>query len=142
VIEHFNLPVSIINGQTATIETDRKISRQKLIDKFQAVDGFNIIIMSPIAAGYGLNVIGANHVIHFTRHWNPAKENQATDRVYRIGQNKPVHIYYPMAVIAGKETFDQKLDGLLRMKNQLSDASLYPSESCEVKLSEFEDLLK
>jgi SNF2 family DNA or RNA helicase len=142
VIEHFNLPVSIINGQTATIETDRKISRQKLIDKFQAVDGFNIIIMSPIAAGYGLNVTGANHVIHFTRHWNPAKENQATDRVYRIGQNKPVHIYYPMAVIAGKETFDQKLDGLLRMKNQLSDASLYPSESCEVKLSEFEDLLK
>lgn len=142
VIEYFKIPVSIINGQTATIETDGKLSRQKLIDKFQAVDGFNIIIMSPIAAGYGLNVTGANHVIHFTRHWNPAKENQATDRVYRIGQIKPVHIYYPMAVIAGKETFDQKLDGLLRMKNQLSDASLYPSESCEVKFSEFEDLLK
>lgn len=141
VIDYFKIPVSIINGQTATIETDGKQSRQKLIDKFQAVEGFNIIIMSPIAAGYGLNVTGANHVIHFTRHWNPAKENQATDRVYRIGQIKPVHIYYPMAVMSGKETFDQKLDGLLRMKNKLSDASLYPSESCEVKFSEFEDLL-
>lgn len=141
VIEYFKIPVSTINGQTATIESVGKMSRQKLIDKFQEVKGFNIIIMSPIAAGYGLNVTGANHVIHYTRHWNPAKENQATDRVYRIGQIKPVHIYYPMAVMAGKETFDQKLDGLLRMKNQLSDASLYPSESCEVKFSEFEDLL-
>jgi SNF2 family DNA or RNA helicase len=141
IIEYFKIPVSIINGQTATIESEGKMSRQKLIDKFQAINGFNIIIMSPIAAGYGLNVTEANHVIHFTRHWNPAKENQATDRVYRIGQVKPVYIYYPMAVIAGKETFDQKLDGLLKMKNQLSDASLYPSESTEVKFSEFEDLL-
>ena len=98
--------------------------------------------MSPIAAGYGLNVTGANHVIHYTRHWNPAKENQATDRVYRIGQNKPVSIYYPMAILEGKETFDLKLDILLKRKNQLSEASLYPSEACEVKFSDFDDLLK
>jgi len=141
VIEYFGIPVSIINGQTVTIESKGKESRQKLIDRFQSVPGFNVIIMSPIAAGYGLNVTEANHVIHYTRHWNPAKENQATDRVYRIGQKKDVHIYYPMATIEGRETFDQKLDGLLRMKIQLSDASLYPSESAEVKFSEFEDLL-
>jgi SNF2 family DNA or RNA helicase len=141
VIEYFGIPVSIINGQTATIESKGKESRQKLIDRFQSIQGFNVIIMSPIAAGYGLNVTEANHVIHYTRHWNPAKENQATDRVYRIGQKKDVHIYYPMATIEGRETFDQKLDGLLRMKTQLSDASLYPSESAEVKFSEFEDLL-
>lgn len=141
VIDYFGIPVSIINGQTATIETKGKESRQKLIDRFQTVPGFNIIIMSPIAAGYGLNVTEANHVIHFTRHWNPAKENQATDRVYRIGQKRMVHIYYPMAIMDGRETFDQKLDKLLKMKIQLSDASLYPSESAEVKFSDFEDLL-
>lgn len=141
VIDQFGVPVSIINGQTATVESKGKESRQKLIDKFQAVSGFNVIIMSPIAAGYGLNVTGANHVIHFTRHWNPAKENQATDRVYRIGQKKSVHIYYPMATILGRETFDQKLDKLLTMKIQLSDASLYPSDAAEVKFSDFEELL-
>lgn len=141
VIDYFGIPVSIINGQTATVETKGKESRQKLIDRFQAVPGFNIIIMSPIAAGYGLNVTEANHVIHFTRHWNPAKENQATDRVYRIGQKRMVHIYYPMAIMDGREAFDQKLDKLLKMKIQLSDASLYPSESAEVKFSDFEDLL-
>ncbi|MCH7396735.1 DEAD/DEAH box helicase [Belliella sp. DSM 107340] len=141
ILEFFDLPVNVINGQTATVDSLGKMSRQKLIDKFQIKEGFNVIIMSPIAAGYGLNVTGANHVIHYTRHWNPAKENQATDRVYRIGQEKPVSIYYPMAIMSDRETFDQKLDSLLKMKNQLSDASLYPSDACEVKLWEFEDLL-
>lgn len=138
---YFGIKCNIINGKTANIDTIAKASRQKLIDKFQSTQGFNIIIMSPIAAGYGLNVTGANHVIHYTRHWNPAKENQATDRVYRIGQDKPVSIYYPMATLNGKETFDQKLDKLLQMKNKLSDASLYPSEACEVKILDFQDIL-
>ncbi|MBL0052891.1 MAG: SWF/SNF helicase family protein [Bacteroidetes bacterium] len=55
-----------------------------------------------MAAGVGLNVTHANHVIHYTRHWNPAKEEQATDRAYRIGQEKDVHVYYPMAVFPDK----------------------------------------
>ncbi len=50
--------------------------------------GFNVLILSPRAAGVGLNITGANHVIHYTREWNPAIENQATDRVYRIGQKR------------------------------------------------------
>jgi SNF2 family DNA or RNA helicase len=141
ILSYFGMPVNIINGQTANIEISGKFSRQKLIDKFQSKEGFNIIIMSPIAAGYGLNVTGANHVIHYTRHWNPAKENQATDRVYRIGQEKPVNIYFPLAVINGLETFDQKLHSLLKEKNKLSDVSLFPSEACEVKFSDFDGLL-
>ena len=72
--------------------------------------------MSPLAAGVGLNIPGANHVIHYSRHWNPAKEDQATDRVYRIGQEKEVFVYYPMAVTEKFKSFDLILDELLTKK--------------------------
>ena len=102
VISHnFDINPSIINGDTPARKStsDRmKLSRQQEVDKFQNKDGFNVIIMSPLSAGVGLNVTGANHVIHYSRHWNPAKEQQATDRVYRIGQTKDVFIHYPIAV--------------------------------------------
>ena len=61
-----------------------KLSRQQAVDQFQAASGFNAIIMSPLSAGVGLNITEANHVIHYSRWWNPAKEDQASDRVYRI----------------------------------------------------------
>ena len=75
--------------------------------------------MSPIAAGIGLNVTAANHVIHYSRHWNPAKESQATDRAYRIGQEKDVYVYYPMAIFPNDikdPSFDETLDLLLSRK--------------------------
>ncbi|MDP0506866.1 MAG: SNF2-related protein [Fusobacterium sp. JB019] len=81
---------SIINGES---ETNR---RKELLDDFTNSQGFNIMILSPEAAGVGLNIVAANHVIHYTRHWNPAKEEQATDRTYRLGQKKDVYVYYPM----------------------------------------------
>src|SRR6476620_6492561 len=62
----------------------------------------------------------ANHVIHYSRSWNPAKEDQATDRAYRIGQEKEVFVYCPVVVAKGFITFDAKLDGLLRYKRELS----------------------
>lgn len=138
--EKYSIPhISVINGQTSTRGEE---SRQKTVDKFQSVVGFNIIIMSPIAAGYGLNVTGANHVIHYTRHWNPAKEAQATDRVYRIGQTEDVHIYYPMSTLPNTESFDLKLAKLLGFKMMLSDSSMFPSTKLEVKESQLmsEDL--
>ena len=113
-----------------------KMSRQQAIDDFQDKNGFNIIIMSPIAAGMGLNVVGANHVIHYSRHWNPSKENQATDRAYRIGQDKDVFVYYPMAVSNGIKTFDETLDKLLERKSQLAEATLFPSARIEVNSEE------
>ena len=61
-------------------------TRFGMIETFQRADGFRICILSPLAAGVGLTITAANHVIHLERHWNPAKEAQATDRVYRIGQ--------------------------------------------------------
>jgi SNF2 family DNA or RNA helicase len=106
--------------------------RKMLVDSFQNAKGFNVIIMSPEAAGVGLTVTAANHVIHLSRAWNPAKEDQATDRVYRIGQPLPVTVHIPLSVhpmFDNKEcngTFDLKLDRLLEMKRQLSRNVLLP----------------
>jgi hypothetical protein len=112
------------------------MSRQQSIDAFQAVPGFNIIIMSPVAAGMGLNVTAANHVIHYSRHWNPAKESQATDRAYRIGQQRDVYVYYPMAVCRDFVSFDMTLDELLSNKTMLATSTIFPTERTEVRQAE------
>lgn len=136
----YQLDSHIINGDTPTMQNERfrngKMSRQQAIDDFQKRNGFNVIIMSPLAAGMGLNVVGANHVVHYSRHWNPAKEEQATDRVYRIGQTKDVFVYYPIAVIDGMTSFDQTLDALLAQKSQLAEATLFPTVRIEVNSEE------
>ena len=139
ILDKYDLAISIINGETNTTTKGNNPSRQKTIDNFQEKEGFNIIIMSQLAAGIGLNVVGANHVIHYSRHWNPAKENQATDRVYRIGQTKDVFIYYPMAIAENFDSFDKVLDGLLKRKMNLANASLYPTDQIEVKLDDLEN---
>ena len=132
----FGVRPRIVNGDTATKEGKVNLSRQQTIDYFQASEGFNVIIMSPLSAGMGLNVVGANHVIHYSRHWNPAKENQATDRAYRIGQTKDVTVYYPMAVSDEFDSFDIVLDKMLQSKSQLATSSLYPSDMIEVDKQE------
>lgn len=131
ILEKFDLTVNVVNGDTPTGDKCHN-SRQKLIDDFENTKGFNIIIMSPLAAGVGLNVVGANNVIHYSRLWNPAKESQATDRVYRIGQTKDVHVYYPMAIRAQGKCFDETLDYLLKRKQELAEAACYPSQKLDV----------
>jgi SNF2 family DNA or RNA helicase len=140
----FGVFSSIINGDTPTtkqFEGKSKLSRQQTIDRFQSEEGFNVIIMSPIAAGVGLNVTKANHIIHYTRHWNPAKEEQATDRAYRIGQEKDVYVYYPMAIFPEDmrdengvklKSFDEILDTLLNNKKNLASNTLFPTEQAEI----------
>jgi SNF2 family DNA or RNA helicase len=91
--EVFNYTPDIINGDTSPSAGHQR-SRQKRINDFQVEPGFGAIILSPLAVGFGLNIQAANHVIHYTRTWNPAKEDQATDRAYRIGQTRDVHVYY------------------------------------------------
>lgn len=142
--ERFGILPRVINGDTPPIvrsNSNNRMTRQATIDEFQAVPGFNIIIMSPLAAGMGLNVTGANHVIHHSRHWNPAKENQATDRVYRIGQDKDVFVYYPMAVSDSFKSYDLVLDELLERKNELAQSTIFPTDRLEVKLSEIGEAL-
>lgn len=146
--DSFKILPSIINGDTPSTkqkEDRAKLSRQQTIDRFQEEYGFNIIIMSPLAAGVGLNVTEANHVIHYSRHWNPAKEEQATDRAYRIGQKKDVHVYYPMAIFPEdmcndigekQKSFDEILDLLLNNKKTLASSTLFPTDQAEVRPDE------
>ena len=116
----------IINGDV------RGPKRQPMVGEFQAgAPGFDVMILSPRAAGVGLTITAANHVIHLSRWWNPAVEDQCNDRVYRIGQDKPVTVHVPLAVHPSYEetSFDLKLDGLLQRKRALSHDLLAPPES-------------
>lgn len=142
--QRYGIVCKIINGDTPPFVSQintHKLSRQSSIDEFQAVDGFNIIIMSPVAAGMGLNVTAANNVIHYSRHWNPAKENQATDRAYRIGQTKDVYVYYPMAVSKNFRSFDETLDDLLNRKTSLATSTIFPTERIEVSPDDLGQML-
>lgn len=118
----YGVQVDIVNGDTKTTSKNSDETRVEIIDRFQSAPGFGVIIMSPVAAGVGLTVTAANNVIHLERHWNPAKEAQATDRVYRIGQDKPVNVYLPIAIHQEMQSFDERLNLLLRNKTDLSTA--------------------
>jgi len=131
--ERFRIDAKIINGEV-------KGSRLDIIDEFGKASGFNVLILSPRAAGVGLNIVCANHVIHYTREWNPAIENQATDRVYRIGQTKPVTVYYPVMKCVDFTTAEVRLDELLAKKRKLMRNVIVPSD-LSVKWEEFRDII-
>lgn len=113
----------IINGATKAVSKQTSVmTRKRIISRFQAQPGFGVIIMSPIAAGVGLTVTKANNVIHLERLWNPAKENQATDRVYRIGQLADVSVYLPCALHPDRKSFDLLLGEVIESKMVLFDS--------------------
>jgi len=116
-------PPLIINGGVAG---ERRKAR---VDRFQGRLGFDVMLLSPRAAGVGLTITAANHVIHLSRWWNPAVEDQATDRVYRIGQKRPVKVYVPMAIHPefGDRSFDVTLSQLLASKRALGRTLLMPA---------------
>ena len=129
----YGCKVPVINGDTkATSRHAHEETRLGLIEQFSRREGFGICILSPIAAGAGLNIVAANHVVHLERHWNPAKEDQATDRAYRIGQTRPVTVYLPTARHPNPErrSFDDVLHGLIEKKRGLQGAlGLVPPQS-------------
>jgi hypothetical protein len=132
-LEHvFGFQVHIVNGATGKdVRQGISKSRRGIVDSFRNSPGFNVLILSPDVAGIGLTIVEANHVIHYGRWWNPAKESQATDRVYRIGQTRPVHVYYPVSTHPEQSfpTFDEKLDELLKVRKQLAVDFLTPMSS-------------
>jgi hypothetical protein len=79
----------------------------------------------------GLNIVAANHVIHLTRWWNPAVEDQCTDRAYRIGQTKPVTLYLPLSLHANypSQSFDELLHDMLESKRSIAQGVLMPGET-------------
>lgn len=106
----YNVDVPFLNGSVP------KNTRDTLIQQFQNNE-FPIFLLSLKAGGTGLNLTAANHVIHYDRWWNPAVENQATDRAYRIGQTKFVHVH--KMICTG--TLEEKIDAMLEKKQILND---------------------
>lgn len=127
--------ILIINGDVAGPR------RKGRVDEFQKRPGFDVMLLSPRAGGVGLTLTAANHVIHLARWWNPAVEDQCTDRVYRIGQERPVHVYHVLAVHPDlrDHSFDVRLASLLDRKRQLNRTVLAPPGATN---SELEDLYR
>lgn len=115
--------------------------RQALVESFQSKpDVFDVMILSPRAGGVGLTLTAANHVIHLSRWWNPAVEDQATDRVFRIGQTRDVHVYLPMAIHPdpdiGPLSFDLRLNALMERKRKLTQDLFFPPDASDGELTE------
>ena len=108
--------------------------REELIDKFQNDDDTKLMILSLKAGGTGLNLTSATNVIHYDLWWNPAVEEQATDRTYRIGQDKNVLVHRMITL----GTFEEKIDEMLKTKKELADLAVYEGEKIITELSDEE----
>ncbi len=115
--KRFDCKTYTIDGRVETSE------RQRQIDLFSNESGFSIMILNPTTAAVGLNITAANHVIHYSRQWNPAIEIQASARAYRNGQKKCVNIYY----LYYADTIEQIIDDRLRAKELLSGEVIQPA---------------
>ncbi len=114
--------------------------RQQMVDEFQNSPSQRVFLLSIKAAGTGLNLTAASHVVHFDLWWNPAVEAQATDRAYRIGQKKNVMVYRFIT----HDTFEERIDRMIQDKKRLADMTVATGESWIGKLSneELRDLFR
>ncbi|WP_406120276.1 DEAD/DEAH box helicase [Streptomyces sp. NBC_00989] len=119
------VPVELLHGGTPVPE------RERMVDRFQA-GTTPVLVLSLKAAGTGLNLTRAGHVVHFDRWWNPAVEEQATDRAYRIGQTQPVQVHR----LITEGTVEDRIAEMLESKRALADAILGSGESSLTELSD------
>lgn len=138
----FGLPrVDLINGSTPIPR------RQEIVNRFQRHldrdEGFDLLVLGPKAAGTGLTLTAATHVIHLSRWWNPAVEEQCNDRVHRIGQTRPVTVHVPMAIHPGyqQNSFDCLLHSLMTRKRRLASSALWPMGDTEEDASRLQAML-
>lgn len=108
--------------------------REELINKFQNDENTKVMVLSLKAGGTGLNLTSATNVIHYDLWWNPAVEDQATDRTYRIGQDKNVMVHRMITL----GTFEEKIDEMLKSKKELADLAVYEGEKIITELSDEE----
>lgn len=108
--------------------------REELINRFQNEEDSKVMILSLKAGGTGLNLTSATNVIHYDLWWNPAVEDQATDRTYRIGQDKNVMVHRMITL----GTFEEKIDEMLKAKKELADLAVYEGEKIITELSDEE----
>jgi superfamily II DNA or RNA helicase len=123
----FGAPGLTLHGSTSVKQ------RKEAVDRFQSGEYFPFFILSLKAGGVGLNLTEANHVVHFDRWWNPAVENQATDRAFRIGQKKNVMVHKFIC----KGTIEEKIDALIEDKKALA-GEIVP-EAAENWITELND---
>ncbi|MER6683950.1 DEAD/DEAH box helicase [Streptomyces olivaceoviridis] len=121
------IPVDLLHGGTPVPE------RERMVDRFQD-GGTPVLVLSLKAAGTGLNLTRAGHVIHFDRWWNPAVEEQATDRAYRIGQTQPVQVHR----LVTEGTVEDRIAEMLASKRALADAILGSGEAALTELTDRE----
>ncbi len=115
--------------------------RQKMVEQFQEATGKHPILMLSLkAGGTGLNLTAANHVVHLDRWWNPAVENQATDRAFRIGQRKNVQVQKLLCV----GTVEERIDSMLVSKQDLADLAVGTGENwvTEMNTAELRELFR
>ena len=120
-------PGLVLHGETAVKR------RQELVRRFQEEEAVRFFVLSLKAGGAGLNLTAASHVVHFDRWWNPAVENQATDRAFRIGQTKNVLVHKFVC----RGTVEEKIDQLMESKSQLAKDLL--EASADLVLTELKD---
>ncbi|MCC9705537.1 DEAD/DEAH box helicase [Streptomyces sp. MNU76] len=121
------VPVELLHGGTPVRE------REHMVDRFQS-GATPVLVLSLKAAGTGLNLTRAGHVVHFDRWWNPAVEEQATDRAYRIGQTQPVQVHR----LITEGTIEDRIAEMLESKRALSDAILGSGEAALTELTDRE----
>ncbi|MFE9452413.1 DEAD/DEAH box helicase [Streptomyces sp. NPDC006739] len=121
------VPVELLHGGTPVPE------REHMVDRFQG-GTTPVLVLSLKAAGTGLNLTRAGHVVHFDRWWNPAVEEQATDRAYRIGQTQPVQVHR----LVTEGTIEDRIAEMLEAKRALADAILGSGESALTELTDRE----
>ena len=109
--------------------------RKELVRRFQEEDAIPFFVISVKAGGTGLNLTAASHVVHFDRWWNPAVENQATDRAFRIGQKRNVLVHKFVC----RGTLEERIDQMIRDKQELADQILGPTREGETLLTEMSD---
>ncbi|WP_030547157.1 DEAD/DEAH box helicase [Streptomyces exfoliatus] len=121
------IQTQLLHGGTPVAE------RERMVDRFQAGE-IPVFLLSLKAAGTGLNLTRAGHVVHYDRWWNPAVEEQATDRAYRIGQTQPVQVHRLVA----EGTVEDRIAEMLRAKRALADAVLGSGEAALTELTDRE----
>ncbi|NKY29400.1 DEAD/DEAH box helicase [Nocardia gamkensis] len=123
--ERFGTAIPFLHGGVP------KKKRDAMVTGFQTPDGPPLMLLSLKAGGTGLNLTAANHVVHLDRWWNPAVENQATDRAFRIGQRRNVQVRKLVCV----DTIEERIDEMINGKRQLADLAVGAGENWITELS-------
>lgn len=123
--ERFGTQIPFLHGGVS------KKRRDNMVEQFQSADGPPLMLLSLKAGGTGLNLTAANHVVHLDRWWNPAVENQATDRAFRIGQRRDVQVRKLVCV----DTIEERIDDMISGKRELANLTVGTGENWITELS-------